>query len=183
MGLAVIQQTSYNKMKLTKPLFIIGTVLLVYGFICRLADIYFFWDSKTIGFYILLLALLGYLFSLYRKRKLQLKKTIWVKIAIGFLSLLLVMVPIVLGVMMNSDAYKAAKSQIRINPSIQQKIGKVKGFGILTTGQINTKTINGTLISGEALFSFTIKGEKKFVDATVTLTKDADNNWRIISIE
>ena len=169
-------------MKLTKPLLILGIILTSYGILCRLAGIYFFWDSRIFGFFILLLSLLSYLFGLYRRRKLESKKTIWVKVGIAFLTVLLIGTPAMLAFMMNSNAYKAAVSQLKTNPQIQQDLGKIKGLGLLRSGSIST-TSTGDATSGEAQFSFTINGEKKYVDVTVNLIKGSETDWQIVSIK
>ena len=146
-----------------------------------MASIYFFWDSKTFGFLVLLLSLVSYLTGLYKIRKLQSKSTLWVRLGIGFFALLLIGIPIMLAVMMNSDAYKAAISQLKSNPDIQKETGIIKGHGLLTSGNISTSTLNG-VTSEEAQFSFTINGEKKYVDVTVSLIKEPGAGWQIVSI-
>jgi len=47
-----------------KVLFIIGTLLLIYGYLCRLVHINFFWDSKHFGWIMVVASLLGFLIDL-----------------------------------------------------------------------------------------------------------------------
>ena len=48
----------------TKVLFIIAFLLLIYGYLCRLLNIYFFWDSKRFGWIMLATGLMGFFIDL-----------------------------------------------------------------------------------------------------------------------
>lgn len=55
--------------KFTKTLLITGIVLILYGNISRIIDIYFFWESKSIGWNILFIGIIGLLLSLIKQKK------------------------------------------------------------------------------------------------------------------
>src|SRR5687767_2313671 len=71
--------------KLTKILFLIGAIFLIYGYICRNLNLYFFWDSKSFGWIFIFVAFLSYLFDVSSMRKKRGAKTFWVKIGIGLI--------------------------------------------------------------------------------------------------
>lgn len=167
---------------LTKVLLGIGIILLVYGYLCRILHIYFFWDSKELGWVVLFIALLFYLFGLHRSRRLQRKRTVGVIIGIFFISFGLLISPFVLLMLKTSDAYQAAIDYFETDPQIKDSFGEIKGFGLIPTGQFQSKIING-IESGDAEFIITIKGDKKYKDVSVRLKKTPETNWSVISIE
>ncbi|HNR16972.1 MAG TPA: hypothetical protein PKG90_09950 [Chitinophagaceae bacterium] len=168
--------------RFTKISFITGSVLVAYGYLCRILNIYFFWDSKIIGWFFLFLALAGLFFSLYKSQKSQGKKTAWVKIGIGFLLFGLIISPIVIFILKRSDAYQAAIEYLKIDTEIKNTVGNIRGFGLIPTGQIESSTNYGEN-SGDAVFNITIRGDKKYKDVIVSLKKTPETMWTIVSLE
>ena len=165
----------------TKILFCVGVILLAYGYLCRILHIYFFWDSKELGWIVLFITLLFYLIDLHKSRKRQKKKTIWVKIGIGFLLFGLIIFPVVLSEIKKSASYQAAIEYIKADTQIKNLVGNIKGFGLIPTGQSQSITVNRTE-SGDAIFNITVKGDKKYKDLTVWLKKTPEADWTVISI-
>jgi len=155
---------------------------LIYGYLCRILNIYFFWDSRTLGWITLLIALTGFLIGLKKKRKLQGKKTIWIKIGIVVLIFGLSIMPIVIFMLKSSEAYQSAIEYIRTDPQIKTLVGDIQGFGLIPTGQTSSTTINGAE-SGEAQFDIIVRGDKKYIDITVSLKKTPETTWKVVSIE
>lgn len=168
--------------KFTKTALLLGIILLGYGYSCRIFNIYFFWDSRDFGWIVLFLALLGFLFRIHKSKKLLQKKTIWVKIGIGFLLFGLILLPFIVFIFKTSDAYKTAIEYLKTDPEVKKKIGNIKGFGLIPKGEMKSTTINGAE-SGEAIFNLTIEGDIKYKDITVVLKKSPQTNWTVISIE
>jgi len=164
--------------RLSKTILVIGAILLVYGYLCRILKINFFWDSKAIGWIVLLIALLSYLIDLRRTRGQRGKKVIWVTIGICILILGLVILPVAVFMLKTSDAYDAAIEYLRSDPKIKDEIGNVKGFGLIPTGSVQTTTING-IESGNATFEIIVRGDKKYIDITVDLEKTPTNFWTV----
>ena len=54
--------------RLSKTILSIGLIFLIYGYLCRLLKVDFFWDSKMIGWIVLFIALLSYWIDLRRTR-------------------------------------------------------------------------------------------------------------------
>lgn len=168
-------------MSVTKTIFLSGIALIAYGYLCRLLNIYFFWDSKTIGWIVLLIALVSYLFDLRRSRRRRGKKTIWVKIGICFFLFGLMLLPFVFFELKTSDAYQSAVEYLSSDLTTKSELGNIKGFGLVPTGSVQTITINGAQ-SGEAYFDLIVKGDKKYKDVTVYLTKTPDLFWTVTSV-
>ncbi len=170
--------------KRTKFLAIIAAVLLLYGYLSRLLNIYFFWDSKSIGWSLLLIAIISYLVDNIAVRESQNKKTILNKIGIGLLSFFVVVVLIFsVSVKLFSDSYDVATNHIKNDYSLREELGEIKGFSLLTSGSIQTET-NSDGEFGYAAFELTANGEKKFKDVTIQLIKNPENpSWKVESME
>lgn len=69
--------------KTTRIIFIIGITFLTYGYLCRILNISFFWDSKSFGWILLAIGLMGYLFDVHKSRRICGKRTFWIKMGIG----------------------------------------------------------------------------------------------------
>jgi hypothetical protein len=74
----------------------------------------------------------------------------------------------------SSEAAGTARTYLRNNEALKQDIGEVKDFGSFVTGQINVA--NG---DGEATLYLKVIGEKRDVNATVTLSYRSNRNWRV----
>jgi len=168
--------------RLKKILFSIGITLLLYGYLSRILKIYFFWESKTIGWIILFIALLVFLIELFIIKKRNGQKIIGVTIGICFLTLGLFIIPIVVTKIRYSDAYQATIEYMSSNSEIKADIGNIKGFGLIPIGSVEVNSINGAL-SGTARLEIIVKGDKKYKDITVNLRKSPDTSWTITSTE
>ena len=169
--------------RLTKASFLIGITLLVYSYLCRMFNIFFFWDSKIFGWIFLFLSLIGFLFGIHKKRKHLGRKTIWVKIGIGLLLLYgLIIMPFVIFKLKTSKAYQTAIEYLKTDSQIKTQIGNIKNFGLIPTGEMQTTTINGAE-SGNAIYLITLKGNKKYKDVTVHLEKTTQTEWTVTSVE
>jgi hypothetical protein len=166
--------------RFSKIFFTAGISLLIYGYLCRAMNIYFFWDSKIFGWIALFIALAGFLFGLHKSRKLQGKKTIWVKIALFILLFALIILPIAIFKFKQSEAYQTAIEYLKTDAQIKNSIGDIKGFGLIPTGQSQSISINGAT-SGDAIFTITVMGNKRFKDIIVTLKKTPETSWTVIS--
>jgi hypothetical protein len=162
--------------KLSRILFIAGVVLLAYGYISRSLKIYFFWDSKAFGWIVLAASLVAWLYQVHRSRKKQGKKTVWIRIGIGFLAFGLIILPIVIFKFRNSDAYLTAINFITSNSAIVNEIGLIRGYGLIPSGEIQSRSING-IWSGQANINVTVKGSKKYKDVSIRLNMTPQGNW------
>jgi hypothetical protein len=74
----------------------------------------------------------------------------------------------------NSEAAETARTYLRTNEALKQDIGEVKDFGSFITGNINTQNQ-----SGEATLNLKVYGERKTVNAMVSLAYRSNQNWRV----
>jgi hypothetical protein len=167
-----------------KSILIMGGALLIYGYLCRWLDIYFFWDSKSIGWALLIVGGIGFLVSNIETRENQNRKTTWNKIGIGLLSFILGVGTIFsASIRLFSDAYGVATNYIQNDRSLKAQLGNVNGFSMVTTGSIQTQT-NFKGKSGFAVFELTAMGDKKFKDLRIQLIKNPESpNWEVERVE
>lgn len=165
--------------KFTKTLLAIGLVLVIYGFLSRMGGLYFFWESQSVGWAIILLGLIGLLNDRIKLNKEKKKKSILEKIGIGVLVFILLVQTIFVVSIPFSDAFSVAKEYLKNSEPLTQEIGSVVGFGLIPTGGIQTTTDSqGT--HGSASIRLIVKGEKKFKDVTVYVVKYADQaKWTV----
>jgi hypothetical protein len=168
--------------RLTKSILIIGIILLIYGYLSRVFNLYFFWDAKTIGGILILIALLFYWIGLRRKRKQKGKKNTWVTVGICILALGLALFPVIIVIFHQTEAYHAATEYLKSNPRIKEQIGDVKSFGLFPSGTVKSTTINGEE-SGNAIFNMTVNGSKKNKDVTIELKKEPETSWTVTRFE
>jgi hypothetical protein len=162
----------------TKTLIITGLILIVYGYLAKIFDVYFFWESAFIGWMTGLVGLIGLLLTWIEQRRLLNKKSIIQKIGIGIISFIMLIQFILLIVLSRSDAYEAAKKYIRNNENIRKELGDIKGYAIIPFGSISVSSGNGGTV-GVANLKIIVKGEKKFRQYEVGLVKEANSDWKL----
>jgi len=67
----------------TKVIFIFAFLLLTYGYLCRLLNIYFFWDSKHFGWIMMASGLMGFFIDLKKILDAQKKSAFLPRFFIG----------------------------------------------------------------------------------------------------
>jgi hypothetical protein len=168
--------------KFTKRILLAGAILTVYGYVCRVIGIYFFWESKYIGWAIIIIGIISFLFDRVRLKKAGGKKSLLEKIGIGILIFFLFVQAILVIVIPNTDAYKVAKQYLYNNSRLKNDIGEIKGFALVPLGAIQ-KSSSENVESGNATILLTVKGQKKFMDVTVYIEKKPGMEWIVTSAE
>jgi hypothetical protein len=169
--------------KFMKGILIAALLLLLYGYVCRWTGIYFFWESKSIGWILLFIVLIGLLLQRIKLKKMIRKKSIFEKIIIGFIIFLLFVKTILLLITPFTDAYAVATAHLRNDSNLQTEIGTIQGFSIIPQGGLNKSTENGK-DSGAATITLIVKGEKKFKEVTVFVVKYEDREeWIVEGME
>jgi len=74
----------------------------------------------------------------------------------------------------NSEAATTAKDFLKKNETLKQDIGEVTDFGTFITGNIRTRNNDGMAVLG-----LKVIGEKKTVNATVSLMHKDGRSWRV----
>ena len=155
-----------------------GALVILYSFIVRLAGIYFFWESSFLGWSILFIGLLLWLFRAVKTKKAAGKKRLWEILGIALLLLILVVQLVVTIVFPRTDAYAAAVAYIRKNDSLKKELGTIKGFGFTESGSMAVSSTD-TSEAGNAEFHLIVKGEKKYKDIIIYLDKDWNTPWKV----
>jgi hypothetical protein len=158
-------------------------LLLVYGYLCRSMGLYFFWESKSAGWILLIIGILFFLIDRIKIKSAAKKKALGEKIGIGICSFILLILAIFLSVIPFTDAYGVARGYLRANNDIRAEIGNVTGFGLIPTGGIEERTdSNGE--SGNATINLTVKGDRKYKDITIYLSKSSGSpEWKVEAFE
>jgi hypothetical protein len=159
----------------------VGGVVILYSFIVRIAGIYFFWESSFLGWTVLFIGLLLWLFRSMKIKKAAGKKRIGEKLGIAFLILALIVQLVVIIVFPRTDAYAAAVAYVKSNDSLKKDLGAIKGFGFTESGSIAVSSTD-TSEAGNAELHLIVKGEKKYKDLTIDMVKDWNTPWEVQDI-
>jgi hypothetical protein len=154
----------------TKIIFIIGILLLIYGYSCRLFNIYFFWDSKHFGWIAIATGLMGFFIDLKKILTTQNKNVFLIKVFIGIIILALGIAGGAIILLKSSKAYQDEIEILKIDGSLKAEIGTVRGFGLFPSGfgfldyAFNAKP-------GPATFIITVRGSQAYKDVEMTLDR------------
>ncbi|MBX2899415.1 MAG: hypothetical protein KF775_07180 [Cyclobacteriaceae bacterium] len=154
----------------------VGIVLFLYGSLAQMLSIYFFWESRVLGYVLILcsvsiVAIVEFFIAIkvfdpfYREGW----RTLFTLIFSGmFLGLQLLFA--------FSDSLEIAKREIESNAVIKSEVGQITGFGWITDGG-SIKTSGNTLHSStHAILTLIVKGENAFAFVTVEL-HEVDGEW------
>jgi hypothetical protein len=162
----------------TKKIIIATAAFLLYGYLCRLLGLYFFWESKTVGWVLFWVAIIFILRDRIKDKKLQRKKTLLEKIGIGFSIFVILIKGVLFFATQQTSAYDSAVYFIKTNSEIKNKVGTVNSIFLVPFGGMSmTKSSQGT--AGQADLHFIVKGSKKYEDLNLVMDKDFDTNWQI----
>ncbi len=169
--------------RFTRIFILVGLAFIIYGYLCRFIGIYFFWESKSVGWAILLIGMIGFLSDRIILRRIEKKNTVLEKIGVGFIIFILFVQTILVSIISFTDVYTIAKKHLTNEQILKTEIGNVTGFGLIPTGGVQ-KTIDSNGEYGSETIDFTVKGNKKFKDVTVYVVKYADrSDWEVQGIE
>lgn len=167
----------------TKVLLTSGLILIIYGYMCRAVGLYFFWESKSIGWTLLLIGIISFLLDRIKFKKEDKRKYLLEQIVIGIICFVFLIQTILLTVIPFSDAFAVSKTYLQNNSNIKNEIGTVTGFGLIPTGGIQ-KSTDSQGESGNAAITLTVKGDKKFKDVIIYVIKRPDTTaWVVDGVE
>ena len=166
----------------SKMIIIVAGLLIIYGYLCRAINFYFFWDSKPIGWLILIVGVIFYFSDLVRLRRSQNKSSILFKILIGIIVFGLIITGVLIFMLKNSPPFQATIVYLESDSTLRSDIGPVRNVGLIPTGSIESTIVNGSE-SGRAVFHITVMGSKKYKDFEIKLEKSSDTGWEVSSIE
>ncbi|MDJ1500045.1 hypothetical protein [Xanthocytophaga agilis] len=168
----------------TKILFGLALVLILYGCLCRLLSVYFFWESVYLGWFFLVFGLIGFLIYKIKENQHEQKFTNVkaARVAIGFLVFVLLVQALLFINLLFSDAYKVTKSYLINNTALKEEIGVIQGFVIAPVGGIQ-KARDSSGEYGSATISLIVKGERKIIELMIVVEKEPQGEWEVVDIE
>ena len=152
----------------TKVIFIIAFLLLIYGYLCRLLNIYFFWDSKHFGWIMLATGLMGFFIDLKKILEAQKKSSFLPRFFIGVIIVAFGIAGGAILLLHSSKAYQDTVENIKIDGVIKNEIGDIKGIGLFPSGT-GFLDFAFNVNSGPSTFIITVRGSSVIKDMEITL--------------
>jgi len=152
----------------TKVIFIIAFLLLIYGYLCRLLNIYFFWDSKHFGWIMTGTGLMGFFIDLKKILEAQKKSTFLPRFFIGIIIVAFGIAGGGILLLNSSKAYQDAVESIKTDEVIKSEMGNIKGVGLFPSGR-GFLDFAFNVNSGPSTFVITIRGSSTIKDVEITL--------------
>lgn len=170
----------YSLPKSIKAFIIVTFALLIYGYLSRTLNLFFFWESRPIGwglgFFVIILLLSHRIFL----KRSQNRKIIPEKIAIFLIALFLISEIARLIIIPETAACKTAISYIKSNQTNIEEIGEINNIILLPKGNFSTSG-DETGLSSQADLYFIIKGQNKFKEIKVQLIKENNSVWTTLN--
>jgi regulatory protein YycI of two-component signal transduction system YycFG len=154
----------------TKVIFIIAFLLLIYGYLCRLLNIYFFWDSKHFGWIMMATGLMGFFIDLKRILEAQGKNIFLIKVFIGIIIVAFGIAGGAIILLKSSKAYQDEIENIKIYEPLKSEIGSFRGIGLFPSGS-GFLNFAFNLNPDPATFIITVRGSRAIKDIEITLYK------------
>lgn len=165
--------------KITKMLLFIAIVFVAYDYICRAANIYFFWESGVIGWFILLLGFISFFLNRIDKNNDQKSGTVIEKVLVFGLMFILLIKVVVFCAFVSSDAFEVASRYLKTNSQIAREIGQVSGVVLLSEGEVNTSS-NSEGEQGQGVLNLVAKGQNKYKLFEIHLVKKYEMvSWQV----
>jgi hypothetical protein len=163
----------------TKVLFIIGILLLVYGYLCRLLHIYFFWDSKYFGWIGILSGTLLLLIDIRMARIRQRQNIFFVRLMVAVIVIFLALEASAVVWVKSSAVYDELTESIENDEVMKAEFGAIRGFNLIPG--INIIDIIRFPASESLTFILTVRGERRFKELAVTIERTGLTNWTVVS--
>jgi hypothetical protein len=162
----------------TKVVFIIGILLLIYGYLCRLFNIYFFWDSKYFGWLGVMSAILLFLIDVRMARIRQKQNIFFVRVFVAVIVIFLALEGGAIVWLRTSAAYDGLIDSISADPSLKEDLGSIRGYGMIPG--IDIIDIIKAPSSNALTFKITVRGERAYKELEFTLERTLPTDWRVI---
>lgn len=156
--------------------------LMIYGQAAKLIGIYFFWESFYLGL-ILVFCSLGCVLLVDGLVKIKVFDKFyregWRTALYLFFGGLFFIIEFFITI---SDSLAEAKNHLKVNEGVNKLVGKVYGFGWITTGSVSTYG-SGSQRGEHAVLNLIVKGSSSFTEITVEVNKTNDEPWEFRIIE
>lgn len=152
----------------TKIILIIAFLLLIYGYLCRFLNIYFFWDSKHFGWIMFATGLMGFFIDLKKILEVQKKSSF---LPLFFIGIIIIAFGIAGGgilLLNSSKTYQDAIENIKTDGVIKSEIGDIKGVGLFPSGT-GFLEFAFNVNPGPSTFIITVRGSNAIKDVEITL--------------
>ncbi|EDP97061.1 hypothetical protein U8527_01925 [Kordia algicida OT-1] len=162
-----------------KVFFLLSVLLIGFGYFARLFHIYFFWESTSVGFVLLLIALVKFFSEDISLRiENQLNKIFCYAVIVVLCGTIFFKI-LITTIIFNSNAFIAAKNYLKKDSELISEIGEIESFSFLPKGSMSIhKDQYGTV--GNADMTIIIKGKKKYVEKNILLIKKLEEDWTVI---
>jgi hypothetical protein len=154
----------------TKVIFIVAFLLLIYGYLCRLLNIYFFWDSKHFGWIMMATGLMGFFIDLKKILEAQKKNAFLPRLFIGVIVVAFGVAGGGILLVNSSKAYQAAIENIKIDGVIKNEIGDINSIGLFPSGP-GFLDFAYKVNRDPSTFVITVRGSRATKDVEITLNK------------
>src|SRR6187397_1658200 len=154
----------------TKVIFIIAFLLLIYGYLCRFLNIYFFWDSKHFGWIMVATSLMGFFIDLKKILEAQKKSTFLPRFFIGVIIVAFGIAGGGILLLNSSKTYQDAIKNIKTDDVIKSEMGDIKGIGLFPSGT-GFLDFAYRASTGPSIFVITVRGTRAIKDMEITLYK------------
>jgi hypothetical protein len=165
----------------TIVVFLAGILLLIYGYLCRLLSIYFFWDSKYIGWFSIICASLLLLIDIRMARKRRNQNIFFVRIFVAALIIILALEASAVFWVKTNNSYRQVSELIEKDPALKNELGDIRGFGGIPG--ISITDILKFPTSESLTFMITIRGTKVYKEMEVTIARTTLTSWSVISTQ
>jgi hypothetical protein len=165
----------------TKIVFIIGLLLLIYGYLCRYFNIYFFWDSKYFGWFGVISGLLLLLIDIRMIRIRQKQNIFFVRVFVAIIIIFLALEGSAIIWLKSSKPYDNLIEAIKTDEVMKAEIGDIRGFNLVPG--ISIVDIIQVPSSGSLTFVITVRGRKAHKDLEVNIENTLSIDWRVISTQ
>ena len=161
----------------TKVVFIIGILLLIYGYACRLFNIYFFWDSKYLGWLGVISGVLLLLIDIRQARVKQKQNIFFVRMFVAVIVIFIALEGSAIFWIKTSEAYDSVIYSIGTDQELKQEIGSIRGYGMIPG--IDIINILKAPTSNALTFKITVRGERAYKELEFTLGRTIPTDWRV----
>ena len=165
----------------TRVVFIIGIPLLIYGYLCRLFSIYFFWDSKYFGWIAILSGLLSLLIDIRITRVRQKQNIFFVRVFVAAIVIFVAVEASAVVWLKTSTAYDSLIESINTDEAMKAEIGNIRGYSLIPG--VNILDIIAAAGSESFTFRITVRGQRAYKELEVTIERITPLEWRVSSMK
>ena len=163
----------------TKIVFMLGILLLIYGYLCRFLNIYFFWDSKYFGWLGIISGALLLLIDIRIARMRQNQNIFFVRLFVAVIVIFLAVEGSAIVWLKTSTAYENLKEAILTDGTIKTELGEIRGLNLIPG--INIIDIVNAPSTEILTFNITVRGQRAYKELEVSIERTSPLEWTVTS--